>query len=475
MGKTKDRIRIKFIGKNAEDVTGSSTLIEMSKYKILLECGLYQSNNIKNDYKVNNRRFEFKPSEIDYIFLGHVHADHSLLIPRLYANGCKARIIAPKGTRELFKVMAHDSAFIMGRDVETLQRKYKMEVSPIYTSEDVENCINYFDEYDFNEKIVLNDEISFKFVPSGHIINSAQIELWLTQNNRTSKVLYTSDLGNISVPKYYANKFEPVSHANIVITESTYGGSEKSATLKDREKDLEKIKSVIETVCVENKHKVLIPVFSLDRAQNILAHLHDLFGNDKNFNIPILIDSPLTIKITELYNGLLADTDLEKFEEVMRWKNIKFINEYEDSMSWQNKKEPMIVCAASGFLQAGRSRAWVKTLLPNPKNHVLFVGYSSENSLAGRIKNRKEQKTISIDGKPIANKCGITSLNSFTSHIQKQDMLKYYSDINTEKICLVHGDFDGKLSFAKELQEEITRKNKTSKVIVVNKSTEILL
>ena len=113
----------------------------VSGYKILLECGLFQSNSLKNDYKINSRRFDFKPSEIDYIFLEHLHIDHCGLIPRLYANGCEAKIIVPKGSKELFKIMAHDSAFIMSRDIETLQRKYKMDVSPIYTSDDANAAV----------------------------------------------------------------------------------------------------------------------------------------------------------------------------------------------------------------------------------------------------------------------------------------------------------------------------------------------
>lgn len=475
MGKKKDKIRVRFIGKNSDDVTGSCVLIEMGNYKILLEFGLYQSCNIKEDYKINNRRLEFRPSEIDYIFVMHSHADHSLLLPRLYANGCKARIITPKGAKTLFSVMGMDSAFIMSRDVETLARNYKMNVNPIYTSEDVTETLKYFDEYGFEDVIKLNDNISFRFVPSGHIINSAQLELWLTDGNHTSKILYTSDIGNVSVPKYYSNTFRPVDHANIVIGETTYGDTIRSATMKDREKDLEKIRSVVETVCLDNNAKVLIPVFALDRAQNILTHLYDMFGSDSSFNVPILIDSPLTVRITNLYESLLDGESLEKFNEVMQWKNIRLITNYEESLKWQNKKEPAIILAASGFMTNGRSLQWAKTLLPNSKNHILFVGYSSEGSLASRIKNGKAQKTISIDKKPIANRCGITSLNSFSSHIQRDDILKYYSDINCEKVCLVHGEMKSKCTFGKDLQSEIQRKNKTSKVVIINKSSEILL
>lgn len=475
VGKKKDKIRIRFIGENSEDVTGSETLIEMPGYQVLLECGLYQSSNMKRDYKINSRRLDYRPSDIDYIFLNHLHIDHSGKICRLYANGCSARIIAPKGSKELFKVMCTDSAYIMSKDAETLSRKYNMSANPIYTIKDVDEAIKYFDEYDFEETIKLNDSISFRFIPSGHIINAAQLELWLTDGNHTSKILYTSDLGNLSIPKYYSDVFTPVYHSNIVIGECTYGDAIRSANAKDREKDLEKIKSIVETVCLQNNHRVLIPIFALDRAQNILTHLYDLFGADETFNVPILIDSPLTIQITNLYSKLLKGESLKKFEKVLQWNNIKFVNEYEESQMWRNKKDPCVCLSASGFMQAGRSRQWAKTLLPDSKNHIIFVGYSSPNSLAGRIKNGKVHKTISIDGKPIPNRCGITNLLSFSSHMQFSGLLDYYSNINAEKICLVHGDMKGKLSFAKILQEEVNKKNRTSKIVVVNRGTEILL
>jgi metallo-beta-lactamase family protein len=477
MSKKKDKIKIKFIGGNSSDVTGSATLIEMSDYKILLEFGLYQSNNIKEDHKINNRRLEFKPCDIDYIFIGHPHIDHLGNIGRLYANGCKAKIIAPKGTSSLFSIMGLDCAKIMDRDCETLNRKYGMQANPIYTADDVATCLKYFEEYDYHEKTVLNESITFNFIPSGHIICSSQIELWLTEGNKTSKILYTSDIGNTTVGKYYVKPFEPVEKCNIAIVESTYAGDTKSITNKDKIKDLEKIKSVIDTTCLSNHRKVLIPIFSLDRCQNILTYLYDLYGNDSNFNIPILIDSPLSIKITNKYLELLQDDEdaYNKFNEVLGWKNIKFIENYEESKHWMECKEPCISLAASGMLQAGRSRQWVKALLPDANSYIIFVGFSAVSTIGWKIKHNKNQKSITIDGKPYPNRCGIVNLLSFSSHIQRDEMLKYYSNINCEKICLVHGEMKGKIEFAKELQEEISRKNKSQRVVIINKGTEINL
>ena len=475
MSKTKNKIRVSFVGMNAEDVTGSMTLIEFGERKILIETGLFQSENLLKNYQINNRRLPFKPSEIDTIFIGHAHIDHIGILARLYAQGCHAKIIVPNGIPALFKLMAEDSAYIFEKDIETIKRRYNKDIFPIYTESDIGTTLPCFQEYNYHEKIDLDDDVSFRFIPSGHIICAAQIELWIKCNNHTSKIAYTSDLGNIEILKHYVVPFEPIEKCNILIGESTYSDKSRSVTMKDREKDLEKIHAVIDTVCCDNKHKVLIPVFALDRVQNILTILYDMFHEDKDFHVPIIVDSPLACKVTRLYEQLLDSEELDKYHDVLNWNNIKFIEEYENSKVYQESKEPVVVLACSGFMSAGRSRQWAKVLLPDSMSHILFVGYSSEGSLSYKIKKGKVTKTISIDGKAYPNRCNVTSLLSFSSHMQHNELLKYYSDVNCEKVALVHGEFKAKCEFAKELQEEISKKNKTSKVIAVNRSTEILL
>lgn len=473
----KDKIRVRFIGMNAEDVTGSMTLVETGRHKILLEAGLYQSNSALADYKVNSRRLPFKPREIDAIFVGHAHADHMLLIPRLVAEGFCGRIIVPKGTKSLFRIMALDSAYIISKDIEVLSRKYKISPRPIYTEDDVWDTLKLIEEYDMNDRAELDEDISFQFVPSGHIICAAQIKLWLRRGtqNVTRTILYTSDLGNVVCEKYYVPEFEKVDSANLVIAESTYSDELRAVTAKDRQKDLEKIESIIRQICLEQKGKVLIPIFSLDRCQNLMTYIYDLFGQCKDFDIPVLIDSPMAIRLSDLYGQLLTGEQKTKWDRVREWPNFRYLMEYEQSQEWMHSDKPCIILAASGFMQAGRSRQWAKALLPKRDAHIIFVGFSTENALAGKIKHGGKQKTITIDGKQYANRCGITDLKSFSGHMQKMDMLKYYAGIRCEKLALVHGDFKAKCVFAKDLQERISKNNGSAKVICVNKSTEVLL
>lgn len=479
--KNKDAVRVSFVGANSEDVTGSCTLISVGDKKILLECGLYQScNTVLHDYKINSESFKFKAKDIDYVFVGHCHIDHIGRIPLLFKRGFNGKIISPVGTKTLSEILLRDSAFIMGKDAEMLSRKRGSNLAscksyePIYSDIDVDVCMNNWLEYSFDEEIRLDDNIKFKFISSGHIVNSAQIVLWLKHNGNIKKLLYTSDIGNKNSPKVFSNPIQTIKNANLVIGECTYAQPDRNYTKKDRKKDIEKLKAVIETTCVDNHKKVLIPVFANDRCQNIIMSLYEIFGSDKNFKIPIIVDSPMACRISELYRDIIPDRSKEDYERALSWNNLKFIKEYEESSYYQKSSTPMVILASSGFMTAGRAQSWAQNIIQDKDCTIMFCGFAHPNSLAGKIK-AGDKKSVTISGKSFKNKCNVVILNSFSSHMQHDDLLDYYSKINTPKIALVHGDFSEKCKFATELQDKLHSVNKTGKVICVNRSTEILI
>lgn len=464
----KEKMTIDFIGMNADNVTGSMTWLHDKNLSILLESGLYQSNDIVGDFKVNSRKLPFNPKKIDFIILGHVHADHSMLIPRLYAEGCKARIIMPEGTRGFYKLMGQDSSYIIDRDCVSLENKYKKPFHRIYNESDVFESLKYIEEYPMNEKIELTDRLTIRFVPSGHIINSAQIEIWVSNEvkNKTTKILYTSDLGNIQIPKYYANTFEPVDKANIVIGECTYNTLEREVKKETREKDLHKMYEIIKN----NEGIVEIPIFTLDRCPNILTILYDLFGSDPSFTTDVVVDSPLAVKMLNEYGNVLEGSDACRLYDVLKWKNLRLISESESSKSYMMTCKKAVVLSAAGMLSKGRSRTWLKKIIEGSENTIFFVGFASENTLAAKIKKVKNSKSkIKIDGVVYKNRCKIYDLKSFTSHMQYPDLIRYYSNISADKICLVHGDNVPKIEFTKALQDEIIRKGGRARVISVNR------
>ena len=475
MAKPKSKIQISFVGEASNDVTGSCIHIKTPNRQILLECGLFQScGSTLENYKINNQHFEFKPKDIDYVFIMHNHADHMCLIPKLYRQGCKAQVVAPAGTKQIAEILMRDSARIMDTDAIELTNKFKRDYAPIYVDSDVDQSLTYYTEYPIGETIQLDEYIKFKFIPSGHILNSAQLELWITEGNVTKKIGYTSDLGNIHIKKYYTGKFEPIKKCDVLIGETTYAREERIANKKMRDKDLEKLESVIKQTCIDDGARILVPTFANDRTQNMLTYIYDIFGQDDSFNIPILIDSPMATRVCNAYSDLLEGDDAKKWREVLAWKNVRFVDDSAESRGWRDSNQPVVVLASSGMMVRGRSTGWAHSMLPRAKDRIVFCGFSAENSLASIIKEGK-QKTITISGNRVKNKCQVTDLHSFSSHMQRDSLLKVYGATECEKIVLVHGEMNGKIEFAKELQEEISKNDNTAKVIIANKGYTLSL
>lgn len=471
MSKKKDKIDIQFIGMSAQEVTGSCIWIKTPNRQLLLELGLYQTcgnNSVLTQYKINSSHFKFNPEELDYIFVCHTHQDHLGNVPRAYKKGAQCPLIMPKGSRSIAEILLLDSAKIMASDAQDLSNKFQREYYPIYDENDVATTLNHLVEYPINEMIVLDEYIKFRFIPAGHILNSAQLELYITNGNLTKKILYTSDLGNVHIEKHYVDKFEPCNKADIVIGESTYGRERHIASQKTREADMLKLKTVIEQTCIENKSRVMIPVFANSRCQELLTSLYLLFGEDPNFRIPVLVDSPMSIRICNAYRELLSGDDLKLWEKVLTWKNIVFVTDAMESKAWRDDTRPSVVLCSSGMVTQGRSVLWARKILPRVNDRVVFCGYSAEGSIGAIIKEGK-QKTITIGGTRVKNKCQVTNLTSFSSHMQFDSLVEYYGSIDCEKIILVHGDEMSKMSIVSSIEEEISKNDRTSKVIISNK------
>lgn len=435
-------------------------------------------HTVLENYKANMKYIQkIRPQELQYIIIGHVHQDHIGMIPTLYARGkCNAKIIVPKGSTSILKEMWLDSSFINCRDVEVINLKNDRNYEPFYTEDVVYKTIEYIEEIDSDKIVSLSDELAIRYTDAGHILLSKQCEVYINGGSRTRKILFSSDLGNISTQdtRVFVENFKPVTSANIAIMECTYASKERQCTKETYKKDVTKIKSVVEQYCIDNNSRVLIPSFSLDRTPYILWILYSLFGKDENFKIPILIDSPLANRLLDCYSSILDGKKKELFDEIISWNNIKRIIQPEASKAAIADKSAKIILSSSGMLTAGRSVKWTQSILPNENDCILFMGYSGENTLAWKIKHGKDHKTININGKPYKNKAQIYDLKSFSSHMQRNEMINYYKSINCEKIYLVHSD-SNKIEFKHDLENAISDCLKSTKVVAVNSGTKISL
>jgi len=460
----KSEITIHYLGNNALDVTGSCILIETKRKNILLECGMIQScGNPFDDFKINAQPFPFKAKNIDIVFLNHAHIDHSGLLPKLICDGFRGDIITSSITAKLLKPMLLDSCKIITGDAKALTKQKKKDVFPFYNKEDVITTLNSIYEYDYNIIYEIDEYISFKFLHNSHIIGALQLELYIKNSLGVQKtILYTSDLGSFKVKNHYVANNDMCTKANLVISESTYGKRTQESA-PNREKDLEKIQCVVQEVCIEKKGRILIPVFALSRSQEILTNLYEIYKNDSKFNIPIFVDSPLILEINKVYSQVLEGEQLELFNKVCNWKNVHFIKSIEESKLTIADKSPKIVLSSSGFLVKGRSCEYLKQFISNENDMVISVGYAPETSTFGKIKNK--YPLVKIDKRNYENKCSCITLNSFSSHIPRHELLSYLKGIFADSVFLVHGEANGKQEFKEDLENEYSKMCRSTRVV----------
>lgn len=474
MSKKKNEVKISFLGEATNCVTGSNILIEWKKTKILLECGLHQSNRLENDFMINSKNLPFKSSEIYAIFSMHNHIDHIGKISVVYKNNSNARLIAPDKTREVMKILLEDSAHISLKDAEYLSKTRNKKYKPIYEKEDVEKTMRKLEEYEIDTIHELTKDISFRFTPSQHIIGACQLELFFYEDNgNCKKLVYTSDLGNTSVGKKpYTWDFKPIENTDVFIGECTYSSPKRSNGKKAREKDIQKLESVIRQFCGENKKKVLIPVFAQDRCQLMLKLIYDIFKDEKNLDFDVVIDSPMAIKVTREYINLLEGQEKKEYEKMLDWSRLKLVEEWKDSQLYIKEDKPMVVLSASGMLSAGRVISHFASIIEDEKSCIMTCGFSSPGTLASVIKEGKK-KYIEVNGENYRNKVQLVQLKSLSSHMQYNELLSYYSNINGCKdLYLVHGNND-KYLFAQELQKRLKDKCKSTKVWIPIKNDVI--
>lgn len=480
IAKKDNKVTVNVIGGNVESVTGSCSVINYNGKTALFELGSIQDGHSDKENYNNNKNLvsDIKDKEhISFIIIGHSHTDHIGNIPALYNSNCQAKIIVPKGNKLLLRDMWLDSAFINTRVAEAIKYKTKKDCIPLYTETEVYRALDFVVEYPFGEIFELDDSLSIRFTPAGHIAFSAQTEMFFKLSNSVKKVTFTSDLGNLNLKdtKVFVDPFEPIVKSNIVIGECTYAARNRTTSKKDVQKDIQEIKDAVLKYCVRDGRTLFIPCFSLDRTPYTLWLLYSAFSDDLTFFTRIIVDSPLSIKLLDDYANTLKGDAKEKFLTMMDWNCIELSKTAISSAEAMSDGEPKVVIASSGMLDAGRGVRWAKRILQDKRDCMLFIGYAPQNTNAYKIKNGKGLGTLIINGDTVNNKCSILDLHNFSSHMQRVDLLNYYSNINCETVYLVHGNKNDREEFAEDLRNEISRKNCTTKVINVNYETKIVV
>lgn len=420
-------MEIQFLGA-AKVVTGSNILISTGKYKILLDCGLFQgSKDLEN---LNYQAFPFNPSEIDFLLLSHAHIDHSGRIPKLVKEGFKGRILCTKATKDLAEIMLVDSGHIQENDVTWENRKRKragMEpIEPLYTAEDAKNSLRYFESALYQQKIYLNENIAIRFRDAGHILGSSIIEIWITENEDTVKIVFSGDIGTKNKP--LIRDPEIIEEADYLILESTYG----NRLHENVEERVEKLVGIINETVLRGG-TVIIPSFAIGRTQELIYELNKYYEYNEDLEtflrVPIYIDSPMAISATEIFkkNAYCFDEEAKKLilegDNPLEFDNLYYVRDNEESMRLNQVNYPKVIISASGMCTAGRIRHHLKHNLWKANNSVVFVGYQAEGTLGKIIK--EGAKKVKLLGEEIAVLAEIHSIEGFSGHGDQQDLLNW--------------------------------------------------
>lgn len=445
----------------AKHVTGSCTYIKCGATTILVDCGLPQGR----DEKEMGDDFFFRASEIDFVLLTHAHIDHSGRIPQLVKEGFRGEIWATSATRRLCEIMLSDSGHIQEMEAEWKSRKNKRAgknaVEPIYTVQDAKDSLDYFKSSDYNKRIKLNDSISCRFVDAGHLLGSSSIELWLEEDGKKRKLVFSGDIGNFDQPIIKDPNY--IEEADIVIMESTYGdrlhkkpegavGHNIPTIVRARE-----LANIVREA-FDRGGNVIIPAFSVGRTQEILYLFRFIIENqllEQYPNIPVFVDSPLSVKATQIFASSIQgyyDQEAMKLVEQginpILFNSLTTIVDVEQSKALNARKEPCVIISSSGMCEAGRIKHHLKHNLWKEESIVVFSGYQAIGTLGRSILDGARH--VTIFGEQIDVRCKVKSLQGISGHADQEGLLQWVKNFKQKpkQIFVNHGESEVATYFA---------------------------
>ncbi|MCK6447334.1 MAG: MBL fold metallo-hydrolase [Planctomycetes bacterium] len=462
------------------DTTGTCHLLVANGCRVLLDCGLYQGRRAES--YARNRRFGFRAAEVDAVVQSHAHIDHSGKLPMLVRAGFDGAIHATHGTRDLAEILLVDSANIQAKDAEHLNRERwrehahtercrdgrpcapsfptalargalpENEVQPLYLQEDVEATLALFEQHEYRAWFDVGPGIRVRFHDAGHILGSAWIEAEITEEKKTTRLVFTGDYGRPGQP--ILRDPEPLTEADIYISESTYG-ARSHPPYADMEGELG---LAVERLARRGRGRLLVPVFAVGRAQNILYTLAKIFERRQVGDVRVAIDSPLASRATAITLKHPRYFDEEALSEFTRWQlksrlreRLEFAETVEDSKRLNGDPRPYIVLSASGMMESGRIVHHLAWHVSREDCEILVVGYQAAHTLGRRLVEKAPE--VNILGHRFAVRAKVTTMNGFSAHADREGLLAALTPHarRASALFLVHGENDQRLPLAREL------------------------
>lgn len=448
-------MKLTFIGADHE-VTGSSHYLEIAGKKLAVDCGMEQGADI-----YQNEESPYPAADLDYILLTHAHIDHSGYLPLLYSHGFRGTIFATKATTDLCQIMLRDSAHIQEMEAEWKNRKARRsgmpEVTPLYTIQDAEKVIPHFQSLDYDTIVTIADGIQVRFSDVGHLLGSASIEIWATEEGKTVKLAFSGDIGNINQPLIRDPQY--LSEADFVIMESTYGDRSHKAA-PDYVAELTRI---IRTT-FQRGGNVVIPSFAVGRTQELLYFIREIKTKQLLPEYPdfeVYVDSPLAIEATNVFNRNVESCFDEEAMALVRqginpiaFPGLKTSVTSDESKAINFNPEPKVIISASGMCEAGRIRHHLKHNLWRPECTVLFVGYQANGTLGRSL--LEGATSVTLFGETIEVVAHIEKLEGISGHADKEHLIEWLQAISPKpkKVFVVHGEDTVCDTFAACLHDE---------------------